>query len=175
MLDLAAKSSGFAFGPAQSLTGSGTVSLASGQALTIAGALAPGNSPGLVTVDGDLLLTGTSVTNMELSGLVRGTGYDAIDVTGSLSFGGTLTVTLVNDFTPMLGDSFQLFQATSIGGSFAQVNLPAIAPGLSWNTDRLLDEGTLTVGAIPEPSAFAALAGLATLACVTLRRRPRRA
>lgn len=158
--------SSFSIGSAASLIGNGTVG-----SLTVAGTLAPGNSPGLITVDGDLQIIGTSVTTMELGGLARGINYDAINVTGSLSFGGRLTVSLINDFAPSLGDSFQLFSFTSFGGSFAQVNLPTISPGLAWNTDRLYDEGTVSVSAIPEPSAFAALAGLATLALATTRRR----
>jgi autotransporter-associated beta strand protein len=163
-----AANSAFTIASGASLVGTGTVG-----SLTVAGTFAPGNSPGLVTVTGDLLLTGTSMTQMELGSLVRGTGYDGIDVGGSLSFGGTLSITLINGFAPALGDSFQLFTFTSFGGSFAHVNLPEITSGLTWNTSRLLDQGTLSIGAIPEPSAFAALAGLTTLALAATRRRRR--
>lgn len=172
ILDLTAKSSGFTFASGQSLTGSGSVNLAEGRTLTIAGTLAPGNSPGLVSIDGNLAFESTAITLLEIGGLERGVAYDAIDVTGDLVFDGTLTVTLINDFTPMFGDSFQLFEASSFGGTFAQLNLPDLDPTLRWNTDHLHDTGILSVvGAIPEPSTFAALAGLGALALATTRRR----
>ena len=173
--DLTAKTGGFGFGASQTLTGVGTVRLAPGQALTVAGTLAPGNSPGLLTVDGDLVLTGTSTTTMELGGLARGTDYDAHNVGGGLTFGGTLEVTLLNGFTPGAGNSFQLFNASSFGGGFAQLDLPDLAPGLSWDLDLLLGAGTLQVvgGAIPEPASFAGLLGAAGLLRSLTRRRRR--
>lgn len=173
VLDLTAKPSGFTFAAGQSLTGSGNVNLASGRTLTIAGTLAPGNSSGLVNVDGNLAFEDTAITLLEIGGLERGVGHDAITVTGDLVFDGTLTVTLINDFTPMLGDSFQLFEATSFGGTFAQLILPDLDPSLRWNTDSIHDTGTLSVSAIPEPSAFAALAGLAGLVLAASHRRRR--
>jgi hypothetical protein len=66
------------------------------------GVLAPGNSPGLLTIDGDLTLSSGSIFEWELSankdtnGLdndilatadngVRGTDYDAVNVSGALN------------------------------------------------------------------------------------------
>jgi hypothetical protein len=61
------------------------------------------------------------------------------------------------------GDSFDLFDAASFAGQFTSFNLPALGPGLTWNTTRLPIDGTLFV-AIPEPQVvtllFSALLGL---------------
>ena len=70
--------------------------------------------------------------------------------------------------------------ATSVqvipGGSFAQLDLPALSAGLNWRTDRLLSEGYLDiVSAIPEPASTATLAGLGLLGFVAIRRRRHRA
>jgi len=69
VLDLTAKLSGFAFGSGQTVKGIGTIRMTGGQALTINGTLAAGNSPGTLTVaGGDLVLGGSSVTSYEISG-----------------------------------------------------------------------------------------------------------
>ena len=152
------------------LSGSGTVG-----ALTIAsgGTLSPGSSPGVLNVSGDLSLAG--ITLMELSGTTRGVnpGYDAIDVTGAITFGGALNVVFLDSFSPVSGTSFDLFNANSMGGSFLAINLPALTNGLSWDSSALYSTGVLSVSAVPEPSVYAALAGSASLVLAVWRRRRR--
>ncbi|MFT3726118.1 MAG: hypothetical protein QM773_21335 [Hyphomonadaceae bacterium] len=69
--------------------------------------------------------------------------------TGSLSLGGTLNVSLVDNFTPSAGQSFNLFDWSSLSGAFAQVQLPTLN-GLFWDTSRLYEDGTLKVVASSE-------------------------
>jgi autotransporter-associated beta strand protein len=150
------------------LSGSGTVGT-----LTIAsgGTLSPGSSPGVLNVSGDLSLAG--ITLMELSGLMRGVdpGYDAINVTGAITFGGTLNVIFLDSYNPVSGSSFDLFDAHSMDGSFLAINLPSLTNGLIWETTALYSTGVLSVGAVPEPSTYAAFAGLVALGFVAYRRR----
>lgn len=78
-------------GAAGTLGGTGTI----GGNTTIDGTLAPGNSPGTLTVAGDLTLNSgsTSVFELNTPGLVGGTGVagnDLVDVTGNLKLGGAL-------------------------------------------------------------------------------------
>lgn len=149
----------------------GTLTLAAGATLS------PGDSPGLLSIGDGSILSGTTL--FELGGLERGSGYDAIDVLGpvdglgSLTVGGTLQVVFYNDWTPSGSASFQLLRASSIGGTFAQIELPALAAGYSWSTARLLTEGALDLiaPAIPEPASAAALAGLGLLGFAAARRR----
>ena len=140
--------------------------------------LSPGNSPGLLTIGDGSSLSGTTL--IELGGLDRGSAYDAIDVLasggglGSVTVGGTLQVTFWGDWSPGGEASFQLFRASSIGGTFAQIDLPSVAPGYTWNTDRLLSSGHLDlIATVPEPATCAALAGLALLGFTATRRRRR--
>ncbi|WP_221029599.1 autotransporter-associated beta strand repeat-containing protein [Actomonas aquatica] len=174
ILDLTAKSTGFAFGSGQTLSGSGTLNLATNQTLNFAGTLAPGNSPGIITVDGNLVLNSAAIVAMELagSGGMAGTDFDQIIVNGDLTLGGTLQLTLLNDYTPSIGQSFQLFTASSIGGTFANYDLPTIA-GATWNTSYLAQTGAISLSAVPEPGTYAALAGLAMLGYAAWRKRRR--
>jgi autotransporter-associated beta strand protein len=77
------------------LSGTGSI----GGDATIAGIHAPGNSPGIQTVVGDLAYTAGSSVAWELAGNTaaladRGTEFDGIDVGGSLTFSGATTLNL---------------------------------------------------------------------------------
>ena len=51
------------------------------------GAIRPGNSPGTITIDGDLDLLPTSVLEIEVGGLTPGTQHDEVIVTGNATLG----------------------------------------------------------------------------------------
>ncbi len=110
------------------LQGSGTINLG-GATLTNSGTIRPGTSPGLLTITGNLTLTGSSVLDFELGGLARGTQYDAIDVSGNVILAGTANITHFGGFTPVNGNSFQLINCaagpTCMSGNFGTVNLPS--------------------------------------------------
>lgn len=122
------------------------------------GDLRPGNSPGLLEIDGDLTFGALLTTEIELGGLDRITQYDAVDVTGTLTLGGTLNVVLVDLggglFNPEVGSSFDIFDAGSIFGSFAGINLPGLQAGLQWDLSQLGTNGLLSVTAVPLPPAI---------------------
>ncbi len=128
------------------LQGSGTVSTASGTftnaaGSTVAGTLtfsgnfsnngtvAPGNSPGVMTVAGNFADAG--VLDMELGGLgaagMNPTGFDQIRVGGDVTLsGGVLRVLGYNGFAAARGQSFRLISdlsggAKALSGSFSSV------------------------------------------------------
>jgi autotransporter-associated beta strand protein len=166
-----------------SALGAGGVTVASGATLTGSGSftgaltlsagatLSPGNSPGLMSVGSGSILSGTTL--MEISGLVRGTSYDAIDVggAGALTFGGTLQATFLSGFSPVAGNSFNLFDYTTGSGTFSLLDLPALSSGLAWDSSALYTTGVLSVTAVPEPSTYAALFGLVAIGLAAVRRR----
>jgi hypothetical protein len=82
---------------------------------------------------------------------------------------GTLRVDLADGYVPALGDSFDILDLMDgEAGTFSTLSLPALSPGLSWDSSDLYAAGVISV--VPEPvSAFTiALIGAGFLA----RRRP---
>ncbi len=164
--------------------GTGAVTVANGATLTGAGSFpgafqnngtyAPGNSPAL-SVLSTFSQGSTGLLLLELGGLDRGTGYDALDITGSASFAGTLEVTFYDNFTVTGGESFNLFDWGSLTGTFDTLLLPTLAGGLAWDTAGLYTSGVLSVSgsAVPEPATYAALAGALALGVAGWRRRSR--
>ncbi len=78
--------------------------------LEAGGTIAPGNSPGILTI-GSLTTTGTGTLSIELNGTAPGTQYDQLVVssagggTGALSLGTTI-ISLSLGFTPAVNDKF---------------------------------------------------------------------
>lgn len=146
------------------LGGTGTV----GGATTIlaGGTLAVGNSIGKMNFSQTLSLAG--ISNFEIDPtLALGLNADLANVTGGVTYGGTLNVTyggLSSNFAN--GMLFNLFDASAITGSFSAINLPTLSGGLTWQND-LATNGSITV--VPESSA-ALLGGLGML-CLLRRRR----
>jgi fibronectin-binding autotransporter adhesin len=143
---LDASASGLSLLAGQTLTGKGTVT---GSVLIGSGTLAPGNSIGTENFSGDLTLGATSISNFEIIKLAL-PDADLANVTGTVTYGGTLNVTsLGGAFT--FGDTFNLFDAATIAGSFATVNLPAVSGDSYW-VNNLGSNGTITF--IPEPGSL---------------------
>ncbi len=138
------------------------------------------NAAGSVTLD-SLTVGSTGLLHMELGGTTQGTGYDFLNITNSLggsgaltlNAGSTLSVTFINSFTPVSGSSFNLFDFSSISGTFTTLNLQSLTAGLSWDTSALHTTGVLSVTGtpIPEPATSAALVGAGVLALAAWRRR----
>lgn len=97
------------------------------------GRIAPGNSPGVITLGGDFTNGPAGVVDIEVAGVNPGTGYDVIRYAGQAVLnGGTLNVTLLGGFTPgaalrvhFLEDTDLANGSPSVTGAFATVNLPA--------------------------------------------------
>ena len=136
------------------------------------GTLAPGNSPGLMTIGSGSVFHGTVA--LQIGGLSRGVDYDAINIggVGEITFGGTLALSLFNGFAPAPGESFELFNFRIGGGRFDALDLPPLSAGLTWDASGLYSNGTLTVAgtAIPEPCSFALALGLCALAAWVVAR-----
>jgi hypothetical protein len=115
--------------------------------VTSNGTIAPGlpAAGGSITVTGNLTLQATSQLALELGGLTRKSAYDCLTVSGALTLGGNLNVTLLNGFTPLLGNTFDLFDSASTSGTFAALNLPSLSGSLAWNTSLISTTGVISV------------------------------
>ena len=101
-------------------------------------------------------------------------GADRITGISTLNLGGLLTISPLSDiFTS--GQTWNLFSATTITGSFASFNLPYTTSGWVWDTSQLATTGNLTLTTfvpVPEPSTYLLLAS--GLACVFALHRRRK-
>jgi Tol biopolymer transport system component len=92
------------------------------------GDLQPGNSPALVTFENDVHFGVGAGLEIELGGAVAGAEHDQVDVVGDLTLHGELVVSLINGFTPGIGQSFTILTADDVDGTFATELLPTV-PG----------------------------------------------
>ena len=139
--------------------------------MTNAGTISPGFSPGKIFITGKLTLQPTSTVVMELGGTADA-DYDHIIISNALQADGTLNVSLINSFAPADGNTFDIFGFTSASGQFAITNLPALNPGLSWDTSNLMTMGELAV--VPEPSSLLLVFAGCSFGVLLFRRRSRR-
>ena len=143
------------------LMGTGTVG-----ATTVSGTLAPGNSIGTLIINGDLVLAGTSDFEIDPNGVLADLA-DLADVSGNLTYGGTLNVTNIGGAFSY-GDTFNLFDwGGTLTGNFTTLSLPSLDNGWVWQ-NNLLNDGTITV--VPEPSATIGLTLLLSSALLFRRR-----
>jgi autotransporter-associated beta strand protein len=175
------------------LKGAGTVS---GATTIQSGAfLSPGNSPELLSFGDTLVMAGTTTMEISGAGTDRGVnnanGYDAIDVTNGLTWGGTLSIVSIGGFNFDQVGTYNLFAFASQSGSFASGAISVGGTALTnydvlanvWSANNMsdsftyafdLDLGTLDVTtAIPEPSSFALFGSIAVLGLFATRRRRR--
>jgi hypothetical protein len=100
--------------------------------------------------------------------------FDSFEVAGMLDLGGaTLEVIFQDGFEPVAGQSFQLFSASSIVGSFSKVIPHGMPQGLMLHPSGL-SQGFLLVGVAPEPSTFLLALFAVTLSSRGLSTRQRR-
>jgi fibronectin-binding autotransporter adhesin len=120
------------------LAGTGTI----GGSVVNTGTIAPGTTTtcGLLNCLANVTNGGASTNAMKLD--INNATNDTLSVSGTLTYGGTLSVDFLSG-APGAGSSFKLFSAATVAGSFTATNLPALADGLSWIWDPAT--GTLSV------------------------------
>jgi autotransporter-associated beta strand protein len=180
-------------GPGATFSGTGSV-----VALTVGngGTVSPGASPGTLTVNGAATFAAGGTFTFELNNALgtAGTNWDLLSVSGSLAITATpaskftldlVSLTALNaagaaaNFDASLPYSFNFVTAT---GGISGFNTNAFAVDTSafqnafsgtWSIAASTNALALTYSpsAIPEPSTYAALAGLAALAVALHRRR----
>ena len=92
-------------------------------------------SPGTMAFGGDVSFGPLSTLNIELAGTTPGTQYDGVTVAESAAIGGALSVSLLSNFKPAIGNTFQIVTADDIEGTFSNVELPQLAGGASWDVN----------------------------------------
>jgi hypothetical protein len=95
------------------------------------GELNPGASPGFIA-GSSFTNTAAGIYNVELGAATApGTNYDQLRFSGPVTLNGTLNVSLVNNFAPILSNRFTVLTTSARSGTFATVNPP---PGVVLDT-----------------------------------------
>jgi autotransporter-associated beta strand protein len=165
------------------LGGSGTIGSGGGTTVSIesGGSLSPGNSPGMLTINGSLILSEGSTFSYEMVG--GGVLADSIDVNGALNLGNaSLNLTNLGNYT--VNQKFTMFAYETMVGSFAGLANNAVFSGAggTWKINYNDTSGGVNAGAagasyvtltavssIPEPRSV--LVGGLLLAGLFLRQR----
>lgn len=102
------------------LSGNGTVTAA----VTNAASVEPGDSAGQLTINGAYEQTASGALAIEIGGTVPGTQFDRLVVSGMATLDGTLSVSFIDGFPPMVGQTFEVMTFASRNGTFANLALP---------------------------------------------------
>jgi hypothetical protein len=167
------------------ITGSGVID--AGVDLQFGSTIAPGNSPGTLTIDGNLSADASSVLAFELGGLMQGDDYDWLNVSGNVSLGqgAIFDIDYFGGFEAEAGDMFDILTGdfllfsdlTDFAFDFADIS----TIGIDWSasifdvesgrkTVRLTASSTVTPVPLPA-SGVLLLGGLAGLAALRRRKR----
>lgn len=92
--------------------------------LTSNGTIAPGASPGGITVNGNTILGSNSILNMQIGAGSPVTNYDVLTVNGTVMLDGELRLAMLSNFGSITGsDTFTILTSTSaITGLFANIS-----------------------------------------------------
>jgi YVTN family beta-propeller protein len=107
-----------------------------GVAFTNAGGINPGTAgTGILKIVGNYTQAAGGALNIELGGTTPGTQYDRLaDSAGTVALSGALNVTLVNGFTPALGDTFTVLTFPSRAGTLPTLNGLLLGGGVQLDT-----------------------------------------
>lgn len=143
------------------------------------GTVAPGSSPGTMTITGNYSLNSGDL-NIEIEGLDPGTGYDQLIVTGDVSLAGSLSLAVSIAVSELnIGDLFTIIDnqgPNAVSGMFNGLAEGAMleSGGIPFSISYLGGSGNDVVltALAPEP-ASAVLFGLAVLGAIGAFRRRR--
>ncbi len=142
-------------------------------AVNSGGTLAPGASPGVLTVN-DFTLNEGGTLAIELGGWSESTDFDVLNAIGDITFNDstTLDISFVEGFDPDKSDSWEIATANSISGENL-LNLIGPDDLEYWNVE-VVDINSqalkLNYTIIPEPATLALL-GLGCVTMITRRKR----
>jgi len=93
--------------------------------------------------------------DLKIGGLLAGSQYDVLKVTGPVSLQGSLFVKLIDGFAPQVGNKFNLITGSRIDVGLQQISLPRLLAGMDWLTSFAGGVFALTVREVALPGSGA--------------------
>lgn len=119
------------------------------------GVIAPGNSPGVISIVGDFEQLSEGALRLELGGGgLPGVDYDLVEVFGMATLGGALEVVLLPGYLPTLDDMFTFLTADQIVGEFDQVRFVGGSAEITYASSGVRLSNVVFSG-VPEPQSIA--------------------
>jgi hypothetical protein len=131
------------------------------------GELDPGQSPGELSIEGDVTLGNSATLNIELGGYNAGVNYDVLSILGKATLDGNINFAAIDGFEPQVGDTFDIINYQAVEGAFDSVVSSLGVFTLNYGATGV--SATFTA-AVPEPGTLAGL-GLGALGLLIRRRR----
>jgi len=130
------------------------------------GIVAPGMSPGTLTIDGHYEQDSAGILAIEVAG-VSEFEHDLLQISGTATLADNLEISILPGFDLQVGDEFQFLSYQDRIGEFDSIH---VVNGLSqWSVDYRSDGAYLKVTSVPEPDFASVFMGLTLI--VVLRRR----
>ncbi|MEQ8493548.1 MAG: hypothetical protein RLW61_19225 [Gammaproteobacteria bacterium] len=124
--------------------------------VSLDGPFSPGNSPGCVVNQGNVVLNPGATLTLEIAGPVPCSEHDSFTVQQALTINGaTLRLVLLDGYQPPPGLRFDLLDWGALSGRFGRVDIDGaeLADGFTWDLTQLLVDGTVAANGPAEPVA----------------------
>ncbi len=108
---------------------------------------------GIVVANNGYASSSNALLNCALGGTTPGTGYGQLQVAGTVTLNGALSVDLINGFSPALNDTFTVLTAGTRNGAFANFFFPSntVTMQLSNTANSVIVRVTDVFTTIPRP------------------------
>ncbi len=108
---------------------------------------------GILAANGGYVSSSSALLNCALGGTVPGTNYGQLQVAGTVTLNGALSVDLVSGFSPALNDSFTVLTAGTRNGTFGNFFYPSNAATMQLsNTPNSVIVRVTDVFTVPQPA-----------------------
>lgn len=140
------------------LSGEGEIA---GDVTNAGGTLAPGSSPGTLSIEGDYTQEASSSLVIEIAGQDAGTQHDVLSVTGDATLDGELVLRFTDGFSPDEGDVFNFLQVLGeTSDDFDQVTVENLMAGFEFDESGIAEGNLLALNDgqfVPEPGSLSLL------------------
>jgi hypothetical protein len=109
---------------------------------------------GILAANGGYSSSSDAALNSAISGTIPGANFGQVQVAGSVTLNGALSVNLVNGFLPTTNDSFAVVTAGTRTGAFANFYYPSNAVTMQLSNTATSVIVSVTSVAVPPPPPF---------------------